>query len=185
MQLVVAINMYGMEMVSNASLLLVSWTSLSLVVVGFQFGFGSVIGKDAILPQHEMSDGSSGPDWHTFLIILLWSTSSHDLLGTCAGEENPSKTFRGDVYCHGFVVIDFLSISVGYSVLADPKKWEDGTFVEVAKLIGGSALELVFLVGAAISTVGLLCTLLSTTSRITYGMAIVRTLPKLFAKVDA
>ena len=51
-------------------------------------------------------------------------------------------------------------------MLADPKKWEDGTFVEVAKLIGGSALELVFLVGAAISTVGLLCTLLSTTSRI-------------------
>ena len=92
------------------------------------------------------------------------------MLGTCAGEvKNPSKTFvRAMFTAMGFaLLIDFLSISVGYSVLADPKKWEDGTFVEVAKLIGGSALELVFLVGAAISTVGLLCTLLSTTSRIT------------------
>ena len=31
---------------------------------------------------------------------------------------------------------------------------------------------------------GLLCTLLSTTSRITYGMAMVGTLPKVFATVD-
>ena len=192
MGVVVAINMYGMEMVSNASLLFTVASLgpfIALVVVGFpSLDLAACIGKDAILPQHEMSDGSSGPDWHTFLIILLWSTSGYDLLGTCAGEvKNPSKTFARAMFtAMGFaLLIDFLSISVGYSVLADPKKWEDGTFVEVAKLIGGSALELVFLVGAAISTVGLLCTLLSTTSRITYGMAIVGTLPKLFAKVDA
>lgn len=191
MGVVVAINMYGMEMVANASVLFAVASLgpfIALVVIGFpKLDFEACFGKDTIVPQHEMSDGSFGPDWHTFLIILLWSTAGYDLLGSCAGEvKNPSKTFvRAMFTAMGLaLLIDFFSISVGYSVLADPTKWEDGTFTEVAKFVGGSALELVFLIGAAISTVGLLCTLLSTTSRITYGMAVVGTLPKIFAKVD-
>ena len=191
MGVVVAINMYGMEMVANASVLFAVASLgpfIALVAIGFpKLDFGACFGPDTIMPQHEMSDGTFGPDWHTFLIILLWSTAGYDLLGSCAGEvKNPSKTFvRAMFTAMGLaLMIDFLSIAVGYSVLADPTKWEDGTFTEVAKLIGGSALELVFLIGAAISTVGLLCTLLSTTSRITYGMAVVGTLPKIFAKVD-
>ena len=191
MGVVVVINMFGMEMVANASMLFTVASLgpfIALILIGFpKLDLNALFGADALIPQHQLSDGSVGADWHTFLIILLWSTAGYDLLGSCAGEvKNPSKTFlRAMFTAMGFaLVIDFLSISVGYSVLADPSRWEDGTFTEIAKILGGNMLELVFLVGAAVSTVGLLCTLLSTTSRITYGMAVIGTLPKVFAKVD-
>ena len=41
-----------------------------------------------------------------------------------------------------------------------------------------------FTFGAAVSVVGLLCTLLCSSSRIIYGMAMVGTLPKVFAKTS-
>jgi amino acid transporter len=189
MFVVVSINMYGMEMVANASVLFAVASLgpfIALVMVGFpKLDWQACM--QAEVPKHELSNGTFGPDWHTFLIILLWSTAGYDLLGSCAGEvKNPAKTFvRAMFTAMGFaLLVDFFSIAVGYSVLQDPSKWEDGTFTIVAKEIGGNALELVFLVGAAVSTVGLLCTLLSTTSRITYGMAVVGTLPKVFARVD-
>jgi hypothetical protein len=51
--------------------------------------------------------------------------------------------------------------------------------------VGGPLMTSFFTFGAAVSVVGLLCTLLCSSSRIIYGMAMVGTLPKVFAKTSA
>lgn len=123
--------------------------------------------------------------WGTFITILLWSTSGFDLVGACAGEvKNPAETFPTAMsfamaLC---LVIDVMSMVVGMSIVHDYDNWHDGTFMDVAFKLGGNTLTTIFTIGAAISVIGLLCTLLCSSSRIIYGMAMVGTLPKTFAK---
>ncbi|CAL6330830.1 unnamed protein product [Bathycoccus prasinos] len=117
MVVVVVMNMYEMEMVANASILFAVASLgpfIALVSIGFpDVDFGACFGPDTIMPQHEISDGTFGPNWQV---------------------KNPSKTFVKAMFtATGLaLLIDFLSIAVGYSVLADPTKWEDGMFAEVA-----------------------------------------------------
>mmetsp|Transcript_23817 Transcript_23817/g.28749 ORF Transcript_23817/g.28749 Transcript_23817/m.28749 type:complete len:461 (+) Transcript_23817:307-1689(+) len=124
------------------------------------------------------------PYFNKFIIILLWSTSGFDMVGACAGEvEDPGKTFPVAL---GFsigltLLIDISSLAIGMSVVKDYPHWTDGTFMDVAEALGGQSLMTIFALGAAISVVGLLCTLLCSSSRIVYGMAMVGTLPKVFA----
>ena len=175
-----ALNVYGLEAVASASFYF-SCAGLAPFIAIILMG----------LPHLDMTAVSSAPakpvDWRVFVTILLWSTAGYDLIGACAGEvKNPAKTL---VYSMMYAMsaslaIDFLSLAVGFSVISNQSKWEDGLFMEVAGIVGGPTLQGMFFLGAAISTVGLLCTLLSTTSRITYGMAMVGTLPKVFATVD-
>ncbi|KAK3269567.1 hypothetical protein CYMTET_21999 [Cymbomonas tetramitiformis] len=123
----------------------------------------------------------------SFVTILLWSTSGFDLVGACAGEvKNPGETFPSALsFAMGLtLVIDLLSMAVGMSVVTNYDTWTDGTFMEVARVLGGQWLTSVFLFGAAISVIGLLCTLLCSSSRIVYGMAMVGTLPRCFAKTS-
>eukprot|EP00854_Cymbomonas_tetramitiformis_P020390 gene20390-24422_t len=54
------------------------------------------------------------------------------------------------------LVIDLLSMAVGMSVVTNYDTWTDGTFMEVARVLGGQWLTSVFLFGAAISVVRLL-----------------------------
>eukprot|EP00959_Pyramimonas_sp_CCMP1952_P416768 8731624-Pyramimonas_sp.AAC.1 len=76
------------------------------------------------------------------------------------------------------LAIDVLSMITGMSVVTDYENWHDGTFMDVAEILGGKAMTTVFVFGAAVSVIGLLCTLLCSSSRIIYGMAMVGTLPK-------
>ena len=174
------INVYGLEMVASASFY---FTCASLAPFLAIIAMGAQSVDFAALT----SDPTKPVDWRVFVTILLWSTAGYDLIGACAGEvKNPAKTL---IYSMMYAMtaslaIDFCSLAVGFSVISDQSKWEDGLFMEVAGMLGGPMLQGMFFTGAAISTVGLLCTLLSTTSRITYGMAMVGTLPKIFATVD-
>lgn len=174
------VNVYGLEAVASASFYF-TCASLAPFIVIIALG----------LPQLDIGVLSMAPskpvDWRVFITILLWSTAGYDLIGACAGEvKNPGKTL---VYSMMYamsasLMIDFFALAVGFSVIPTQAQWEDGTFIKVAGILGGSMLQGAFFLGAAISTVGLLCTLLSTTSRISYGMAVVGTLPRVFATVD-
>ena len=64
------------------------------------------------------------------------------------------------VSCLGTIVVDTLAVAVGVSVATDHEEWADGHFVLVGLKVGGKALQSAFLVGAAISTLGLLCSML-------------------------
>uniref|UniRef100_A0A7S0RF09 Amino acid permease/ SLC12A domain-containing protein n=1 Tax=Pyramimonas obovata TaxID=1411642 RepID=A0A7S0RF09_9CHLO len=123
----------------------------------------------------------------SFVTILLWSTSGYDIVGACAGEvDNPGKTFPKAMAFALTVTtaLDCMSMVVGMSVVKNYASWHDGTFMDVAYELGGDTLEAVFTFGAAISVIGLLCTLICSSSRIIYGMAVVGTLPKVFAKTS-
>lgn len=174
------INVYGLEMVASASLYF-TCASLAPFLAIIAVGVPNV--DFAVLT----SEPTKPVDWRVFVTILLWSTAGYDLIGACAGEvKNPAKTLIYSMMyaMSASLAIDFCSLAVGFSVVSNQSKWEDGTFMDVAGILGGPMLQGMFFLGAAISTVGLLCTLLSTTSRITYGMAMVGTLPQVFAAVD-
>lgn len=174
------INVYGLEAVASASFYFTCASLLPFLAI-------IVIGLPSVDIAALNTEPAKPVDWRVFITILLWSTAGYDLIGACAGEvKNPGKTL---VYSMMYAMsaslaIDFCSIAVGFSVISTQSKWVDGTFMAVAGNLGGPMLQGTFFLGAAISTVGLLCTLLSTTSRITYGMAMVGTLPAVFATVD-
>ena len=94
--------------------------------------------------------------------------------------QNPGETFPAALsFAMALTLaIDVLSMVTGMSVVTDYENWHDGTFMDVAEILGGKLLTTVFVFGAAVSVIGLLCTLLCSSSRIIYGMAMVGTLPK-------
>lgn len=95
-------------------------------------------------------------NWTSFITILLWSTSGFDLVGACAGEvKNPAETFPSALsFAMALtLIIDLLSMAVGMSVVTTYSTWTDGTFIEVARVLGGQWLSTVFLCGAAVSVV--------------------------------
>lgn len=83
----------------------------------------------------------------------------------------------------GTICVDTAAIAVGVSVATEHEEWVDGHFMVCGEKLGGIILQTVFLVGAAVSTLGLLCSMLCTSSRFLYGMACVGTVPKVFAKL--
>jgi len=175
---VTVINIRGTDLVGSASL---AFTVASLgpfiiiIVLGAQYT--DLVEVVQVVPHNTQ--------WGPFITILLWSTSGFDLVGACAGEvKDPAETFPTAMsfamcLC---LVIDLASMVVGMSVVHDYDTWHDGTFMDVAFKLGGPTLTTIFTFGAAISVIGLLCTLLCSSSRIIYGMAVVGTLPKVFAK---
>ena len=125
-------------------------------------------------------------DWRNFVTILLWNTSGYDFIGAISGEvKDPTRTIPRAlaVSCLGTIVVDTLAVAVGVSVATDHEEWADGHFVLVGLKVGGKALQSAFLVGAAISTLGLLCSMLCTTSWFLCAMAKVGTVPSIFAKL--
>mmetsp|Transcript_31421 Transcript_31421/g.68704 ORF Transcript_31421/g.68704 Transcript_31421/m.68704 type:complete len:454 (-) Transcript_31421:171-1532(-) len=177
--LVTAINIMGTDLVGNFSIAF-TLASLGPFILIILIG-GSNIDLVDIVEVHVPPQTI---EWGTFITILLWSTSGFDLVGACAGEvQNPGETFPAALsFAMGMTLaIDVLSMVTGMSVVTDYENWHDGTFMDVAEILGGKLMTTVFVFGAAVSVIGLLCTLLCSSSRIIYGMAMVGTLPKVFA----
>mmetsp|Transcript_253 Transcript_253/g.771 ORF Transcript_253/g.771 Transcript_253/m.771 type:complete len:464 (+) Transcript_253:13-1404(+) len=172
-----AINVCGMDTVASASVLF-TVASLGPFLLMLMLG----------VPKADFTAAGSvlhrPVNWSNFITILLWNTAGYDLLGACAGEvKDPARTFP---IALGYTMLLTVSLDIGVvfvstGFMRDYESWEDGTFMEIAGLLGGNLLQAVFTIGAAISMVGFLCTLLCTCSRITYGMALVGTCPRIFA----
>lgn len=60
-------------------------------------------------------------------------------------------------------------------------EWGDGYWVMVGKAVGGLPMEAVVMIGGAISTLGLMTTLLATTSRSLAGMGTLNAFPRVFS----
>ncbi|CAM6129080.1 unnamed protein product [Calypogeia fissa] len=135
------------------------------------------------------SRGASGPsviDWKKFFTLLLWNTSGFDAVGTCAAEvRNPSFSYPHALRVSLTLIISVYAIPtiIGISVLPNFSEWKEGTYMIVAKLVGGNFLKGWMGVSAASSALGLLLTRLCTNSRIVYGMALVEQVPPVFSKL--
>jgi len=172
------VNVLGVGAVGNASVV--------ITVLGISPFLGMILlGFPQPDPLFEVmrSYDYKGVDFGLFLTILLWNTSGYDSLGAIAGEvENPSVTFPRALWASMSLTIglDVLVMCTGVVAVPDVADWADGTFYNVALAVGGRWLALAFILGAAVSMVGLFNTMMCTTSHVMYGMAQVGTLPAVF-----
>ncbi|RNC60430.1 putative amino acid permease [Trypanosoma cruzi] len=125
-------------------------------------------------------------NWSVFLPVVAWNFSGFDSAGNVIEEvSNPNPTF---IRALGLMIISALAtyippILVGASAeaLAETPfdEWDNGFWVKVGEAVGGYAMAVVVTVGGVISTVGLMTTLLATTSRSLAGMGTLNAFPYL------
>ena len=163
--------------------------SMAISVVGLTpFLLMIIVGAPSVSTAHvfQRTADFGAVNWRSFLTILLWNTSGYDFVGAIAGEvKNPTLTIPSAlaVTLLGTIAIDTLAVVVGVSVETDHKAWSDGHFMVCGLRLGGIPLQTAFVLGATVSTLGLLCSMMLTTSWFLAGMAKCGTAPKIFAQI--
>lgn len=128
-------------------------------------------------------------NWAVFLPVVAWNFSGFDSAGNVIEEvQNPNPTF---VRALILMIVAALATYIP-PILAGAsaqklqhvpfEKWGDGFWVKVGEAVGGTPMAATVMVGGAISTLGLMTTLLATTSRSLAGMGTLNAFPSLFSK---
>ncbi|ESL06520.1 amino acid permease [Trypanosoma rangeli SC58] len=177
MGLCVFINLVGIQTVGNLSVAVMLVTLLPfLLMFLLQLPFGFNWERIGYVPENI--------NWSVFLPVVAWNFSGFDSAGNVIEEvSNPNPTF---IRALGLMIISALAtyippILVGSSAVAldnTPfEDWDNGFWVRVGDAVGGYAMAVVVTIGGVISTVGLMATLLATTSRSLAGMGTLNAFP--------
>ncbi|KAG5467027.1 hypothetical protein LSCM1_01206 [Leishmania martiniquensis] len=128
-------------------------------------------------------------NWTVFLPVIAWNFSGFDSAGNVAEEvQNPNPTFiRALILMIAAALITYIPpILAGASaekLSGIPfEQWKDGFWVKVGAAVGGTPMAATVMIGGAISTLGLMTTLLATTSRSLAGMGALNAFPHFFSK---
>jgi amino acid transporter len=123
-------------------------------------------------------------NWSLFLPVVAWNFSGFDTAGNVVEEvRNPNQTFiRSLMWMLVAAWATYVPpVLVGASA---PRlreipwsRWDDGFWVVVGDAVGGPALAILVVVGGTVSTIGLMTTLLATTSRSLSGMGSLNAFP--------
>jgi amino acid transporter len=106
-------------------------------------------------------------NWGLFLTTIIWSTGGFDNLSQVAGElKNPNKSYPRAmvIVLIAMIVTVIAPVMVAVSVATDYSKWTDGYFSVVATMLGGEWLHIVMVIGACVSSLGVLNAYLCTCS---------------------
>ncbi|RNF09630.1 putative amino acid permease [Trypanosoma conorhini] len=171
------INMVGIQIVGTLSVAVMLVTLLPfLLMFLLQLPFGFNWERIGYVPANI--------NWSVFLPVVAWNFSGFDSAGNVIEEvSNPNPTF---IRALGLMIVSALAtyippILVGSSAKAltnTPfEDWDNGFWVRVGEAVGGYAMAVVVTIGGVISTVGLMTTLLATTSRSLAGMGTLNAFP--------
>jgi amino acid transporter len=75
--------------------------------------------------------------------MAYWK-NSFDAAGTCASEvRNPGESYPRAMSISVMLIVAMYGLLalIGFSVIPDPSKWKSGTYMMIAKTIGGHFLE--------------------------------------------
>jgi amino acid transporter len=121
------------------------------------------------------------------LAVGMWMYSGYDSMSVLAGEvEEPRRVIpRGLLIAMPLVVISYFVPTL--AALAGAGRWDEWTtdgfsFVEIAKVLGGSALGVAMLVAAVVSNLALYQEYLAQGSRPAYAMAADNLLPRVLTR---
>lgn len=123
-------------------------------------------------------------NWALFLPVVAWNFSGFDSAGNVIEEvQNPNPTFINALI---LMIVAALATYIP-PILAGASAskldnvpfdhWGDGFWVKVGEAVGGTPMAVTVMVGGAISTVGLMTTLMATTSRSIAGMGTLNAFP--------
>ncbi|OAE30760.1 hypothetical protein AXG93_4876s1010 [Marchantia polymorpha subsp. ruderalis] len=152
--IVTVINILGINIVGVVSVILgilVLAPFITMCLIGLTHLNFDWMGLDG--PDTALAPSPSLPtviDWGKFLTLLLWNTSGFDAAGTCAAEvRNPGHSFPRALSISVMLMVGVYALPtiIGVSVLPDYRLWKEGTYIIVAKLIGGDILKVVLRAG--------------------------------------
>lgn len=135
--LVTIINILGIDVVGNVSLVLAFMVVAPFVIMciaGLKHINYSWV-EDSI--SNEVNRGH-------FLATLLWNTSGIDVIGTCASEVlTPSTSYPKAMKFSLLLLTGVFTIPtlIGVSIVPKQQNWNMGTYFQVAKVVGGKYLE--------------------------------------------
>ncbi|GET92962.1 amino acid permease, putative [Leishmania tarentolae] len=175
------INIVGVTLVGVLSVGIMLITILPFFVIFLlQLPHGLNWKRITYIPEHI--------DWAAFLPVVAWNFSGFDSAGNVIEEvQNPNPTF-----IHALILMIVAALATYIPpILAGSSaeklnhisfdQWGDGFWVKVGEAVGGTPMAATIMVGGAISTLGLMTTLLATTSRSLAGMGTLNAFPSFFS----
>ena len=182
---VTSLNLLGVDVVADVS-------NIFTAIVISPFAVLVIAGVPKMTPSAWLI-GPSQPmghlEWGAFVAVLLWNTSGHDTVGALAAEvHEPAKSFPRALNVANVLItlVYLLPVAVGVALDNDRDvlaTWTDGSFTRVAEEHIGEWLGLWISVGGAISSFGLLNTLLCCAARFAVSAAKLGVLPRALASV--
>jgi amino acid transporter len=121
------------------------------------------------------------------VLIAMWNYMGWDNLSTIAGEvEAPQRAYSRAMF--GAVILVVVSYVLPVAAVArtgiDPNSWTTGGWVDVAQIIGGTALAVAIGIAGVIGAIGSFSALMLSFTRLPLVMAEDGFLPRIFTKVD-
>lgn len=176
------VNIFGVELVGSFS---VGVMIITIMPFFLMFSLQLYQGLD----WDRIAEVPSEVNWALFLPVVAWNFSGFDSSGNVIEEvQDPHSTFiRALLLMIGAALVTYVPpILAGASAegLKDIpfSEWGDGYWVKVGEAIGGRPMASIILLGGTISTVGLMITLLATTSRSLAGMGSINAFPRMISQ---
>lgn len=176
------VNMVGVHIVGAFSLFIMAITILPFALL-------FLIQVPQGLNWDRITDIPPEIHWALFLPVVAWNFSGFDSAGHVIEEvANPERTFVRSLIL--MVVAGLATYIPPVLVGASAQKlenvpwseWDDGFWVRVGEAVGGFSMASIVMIGGGISTLGLMTTLLTTTSRSLAGMGTLNAFPAFFSK---
>ncbi|KAK2991284.1 hypothetical protein RJ640_024549 [Escallonia rubra] len=172
-------NYRGLTIVGWVAVLLGVFSILPFVVMGF-------VAIPKLNPSRWLVIELHNVDWNLYLNTLFWNLNYWDSISTLAGEvENPKKTLPKALFYAliQVVLVYFFPLLIGTGAIPPNRNsWKKGYFSDIGKMVGGVWLKWWIEVAAAMSTMGMFMTEISSDSFQLLGMAERGMLPEFFAK---
>ncbi len=119
-------------------------------------------------------------EWGLLLSTMLWNTCGWDNAACCAGEVQQPETIYPRALATTVVLVALaylLPVAVGVGVDQQWEAWKEGYFPRVAAQIGGPWLGTWVTAAGLVSALGLFNSLLCTSARVPYALAVRGMLP--------
>ncbi|HEY6349627.1 MAG TPA: APC family permease [Candidatus Angelobacter sp.] len=172
-------NLFGSRAVGNGSILLGA-----LLLAPFIAIIAFAIFHHGSLHDDTATTGPHG-DWMTAVIVAMWNYMGWDNASTIAGEvDNPQKTYpKVMMLSLGAIVLSYvIPVGIVASTHIQSGFWSQGSWSEIASLLGGKWLGFALVVGSMISTFGIVNSLTMSYSRLPAAMAEEGDMPRFFAR---
>lgn len=172
-----AINVFGVQLVGSFSVLIMVITIAPFFIMfALQLPHGLDWERIATVPD--------SIEWSLFLPVVAWNFSGFDSAGNVIEEvQDPHSTFiRALLLMIGAALATYIPPILAGASAASLQQvpfsdWGDGFWVMVGQAVGGTPMAVIVMLGGGISTLGLMTTLLATTSRSLAGMGSINAFP--------
>jgi amino acid transporter len=142
-------------------------------------------GLDAARTAFAASPPEDDSAWVAGLVLAMWNYTGFDNAGTFAAEvEDPQRNYPRAMFLSiALITLVYVASLVGASASGlAPAGWDEGSWVEVGRSLGGGTLAVAIALGATACAAGMFLAALLSWSRLAEAMAIDGWLPSTLAR---